>query len=230
VMFTEELPSAGDMGAARQSVRSVLQTLWAAMKRPGNGWVLVTVATYKTGESLIDTMFKPFMIDAGFEAYELGAIMGTWGLGMSILGSLFGGWLAMRQPLLRALQLTAAVRILPEIGQWALVSAGALDRDLAIAVILAENLVGGALTTVMFASMMSWVDKRIGATHFTLLASIEVWGKAPASWLSGVAADAWGYGPTFFIGVCMSVGFLIWVGPLGRLAPKSSDPPRSASG
>jgi PAT family beta-lactamase induction signal transducer AmpG len=224
VLLTEEAPEAESMDRSRASLRAVLRTLWQAVRRPGNGWVLVTVATYKTGESLIDTMFKPFMMDAGFAVHELGAIMGTYGLGMSILGSLIGGGLAMRLPLIRALQLTAVIRLLPQLGQWGLaLSAGAINRELAIGIILAENLAGGALTTVMFAAMMSWVDKRIGATHFTVLASIEVWGKAPASWLSGVMAEAWGYAPTFLVGVCMGAGFLIWVIPLSRWAPPMGD-------
>ncbi len=231
VMFAEEVPADEVGGSARESVRAVCATLWSTIKRPGNTWVLITVATYKTGESLIDAMFKPFMMDAGFATHELGAIMGTWGLGFSIAGSVVGGALAMRLPLLKALQWTAVVRLIPQLGQWGLaLHPEPLNRDLAIAVILAENLCGGALTTVMFASMMSWVDKRIGATHFTVLASVEVWGKAPASWLSGVIAEGFGYAPTFLAGVVLGAAFCIWIGPLSRWSPNTIFPQRHNSG
>ena len=40
-----------------------------------------------------------------------------------------------------------------------------------------EHLLGGALTTVLFALMMRHTDREIGATHYTLLAELynELW-------------------------------------------------------
>ncbi len=220
VVMVREAPPPEGGSPARESIWAVLQTLLAALRRPGSTWVLVTVATYKMGESMIDTMFKPFLMDAGLSASDLGLWLGTWGMGASLAGSAIGGALAFRWHRTRALQLTAALRVLPEIAQWGLALAPDLiSPDTVIAVGLAENLAGGALTTVMFACMMGWVDRRIGATHFTLLASVEVWGKSPSSWVSGLAADQWGYGTVFLIGVCFSTVFLIWVGPLARLGP-----------
>ena len=51
-----------------------------------------------------------------------------------------------------------------------------------------EELTGGGLTTAMFAFMMGRVDRRIGATHYTVLAGVEVLGKSPGGLLSGVPA------------------------------------------
>lgn len=76
----------------------------------------------------------------------------------------------------------------------------------------------------MFAFMMSRVDRRIGATHFTVLASVEVLGKAPAGLLSGVLADAVGYGPVFALSVALSVAFLGLLVPVGRLPPAPEVP------
>ncbi len=229
VVFVREVPGSQASQEGAQSIASVLRTLRLALMRPGSAWVLGTVATYKVGESMIDAMFKPFLLDAGFTASELGLWLGTWGMGASLLGSAAGGAMAFRWPRLRALQLTAALRLLPEIAQCGLAFAPELlSAEAVIGVGLAENLFGGALTTVMFACMMGWVDRRIGATHFTLLASVEVWGKAPASWLSGVGAEHWGYGGVFLIGVCLSTAFLVWVGPLAALRP--GERPRDALG
>ncbi len=59
----------------------------------------------------------------------------------------------------------------------------------------------------MFALMMARVDRRIGATHYTLLASVEVFGKSPATWLSGLLAERLGYAGLFLLGVGTVVGF-----------------------
>jgi len=71
------------------------------------------------------------------------------------------------------------------------------------------------LTTAMFAFMMSRVDKRIGATHFTLLAAVEVVGKSIPGLGAGALVDALGWGPAFLAGAALSVAYL---GVLWRLA------------
>ena len=53
--------------------------------------------------------------------------------------------------------------------------------------------------------MMSRVDKRIGATHFTILASVEVIGKSPGALASGMLADRFGYSWLFATGVILSL-------------------------
>jgi len=72
------------------------------------------------------------------------------------------------------------------------------------------------LTTALFAYMMSRVDKRIGATHYTILAAIEVLGKSPGSWASGWLAEHFGYMELFSLGVVLSVLVLFLYFPLRR--------------
>jgi len=60
------------------------------------------------------------------------------------------------------------------------------------------------------------VDRRIGATHYTVLASVEVWGKAPAGVLSGVFVDAFGFSPVFLASVVLSAAYVLVLKPLER--------------
>ena len=80
----------------------------------------------------------------------------------------------------------------------------------------AEHFFGGALTTTMFAYMMSRVDKRIGATHYTLLAAVEVIGKAPSGLFSGAIADKFGFPAVFVIAVVLSLLYPLVLIPLRR--------------
>jgi MFS family permease len=203
-----------------QSVRDLIHVLLVAMRRPATGWALAVVATYKMGESLIDVMYKPFLLDQGITASEVGLWLGTWGMGASVLGSVAGGMLASRYPLVRLLAVCAAVRLIPELGQLAL-AMGWLDVEMmtVVTVSLAEHCVGGALTTVMFAAMMGWVDRRIGATHFTVFACVEVWGKSAAALVSGAMAERLTYAGTFGVGIFIGVAFLVL---LTRLPPSGT--------
>ena len=208
------------------SVRSVVATVRAAMLQPGMMAVVAVIASYKMGESIIDAMFKPFLMDHGIAAADLGLWLGTWGMGASILGSVGGGVLAMRVRLIPLLMAAGAVRMAPQAAQ-VLMAVGILDVTpaTAIGVALAEHCAGGALTTVMFACMMGWVSRDAGATHFTVLACIEVWGKSLAAFGSGVLATQLGYQGAFALGLSLGALFLLLV----RALPPELEPLRRPS-
>jgi MFS family permease len=209
----------------RVTLGGVLVLLSRAVRSREALWLLLFVGTYKLGESMADTMFKPFLYDAGYGREQIGLWVGTWGMLFSILGSIGGGWLAGRVTLLRAVAVTAALRALPVAGEWWL---SLVEPTVArvLGVTIAEHFFGGALTTAMFAFMMSRVDRRIGATHYTLLASVEVWGKLPSAWISGVVTQATSYPFLFGVATVLSVAFLGLLSPLSRaMAERQHDPP-----
>ena len=206
-----------ERSSERTSWREVLVQLKEALLLPGTGWLLLFIGTYKLGETLSDVLYKLFLVDAGVRPEQIGLWVGTWGTATSLLGSLVGGLLATRMPLLGALTLTATLRLFPLIGRWWLATKGVTDAGV-ISVTMAEEFFGGALTTVMFAFMMSRVDRRISATHYTLMASIEVLGKAPGGPLGGllVGKAHWSYAQAFLLGVVLSAAFLFLLLPLRR--------------
>jgi hypothetical protein len=198
----------------------ILAGLRRAVTADGTGWLLLFVGTYKLGETMADTMFKPFLVDAGYGGQQIGLWVGTWGMLFSIVGSVGGGVLARRLPLLRAVGVAAALRALPVAGEWWL-SLVEPTPSRVLTVTCAEHLFGGALTTALFAYMMGRVDKRIGATHYTLLAAIEVWGKLPAAWVSGFVAASTSYPFLFGLATVLSVAFLALLPPLRAAAERS---------
>lgn len=204
--------------SAGPRLREVLAIAGRASSTPGMLWLLAVIATYKLGESMSDVLYKPFLVDSGLTPGTIGLWAGTWGVVASLLGSLAGGLLASRVSLLRALGVTAALRVLPLLGRWWLAADG-IDSGRFALVTLAEELCGGALTTVLFALMMSRVDRRIGATHYTLLASVEVAGKMPGGALGGVLVgeSGWTYAQAFALSVVLSLLFLPL---LPRLRPR----------
>jgi MFS transporter, PAT family, beta-lactamase induction signal transducer AmpG len=201
-----------------------------ALSQPGTGWLLLFIATYKLGESMSDVLYKPFLVDVGIRPEQIGLWVGTWGLLASLLGSLAGGVLAARLPLLWALGLTASLRIVPLLGRWWIADVGVtLERF--VGVTLSEEFFGGALTTVVFAFMMSKVDRRIGASHYTLLASVEVAGKMPGGPIGGllVGAAHWSYAQVFLLGVALSVAFLVLIPAQRRREPAGIPVVKSAT-
>jgi len=191
----------------RPRLREVFSRLKRVLLLPGAGWVLLFIATYKLGESMADAMFKPFLVDAGFSRGEIGLWVGIWGTVFSLVGSFLGGMAASRLGILRALAGAAVLRALAVGGElWLSLVEATPER--VIGVTCAEQLFGGAVTTALFAFMMSKVDRRIGATHYTLLATVEVSGKLVAYQISGFLAEAVGYSTLFGLSTVLAVAFL----------------------
>ncbi|MEW5743617.1 MAG: MFS transporter [Myxococcota bacterium] len=217
VLFFRESRGEAD-GVAPPTWREFLARARDVFRTPGVGWLLVAVGTYKVGESMADAMFGPFLVRAhGLEKETVALWLGSWGTVASLAGSAVGGVLASRVRLVRAVQVAAVLRVGPLLAQWLLI-AGLIAPTKAsiIAVTCAEHFFGGVLTTAMFALMMSQVNRRIGATHFTVLAAVELWGKAPAGAVSGVFVDAFGFSPVFLSAVVLSGLYALVLLPLER--------------
>jgi PAT family beta-lactamase induction signal transducer AmpG len=197
---------AAEAGAWR--MRDVLLQLRRAVGVPGTAWLLIFIGTYKLGESMVDVYFRPFLKDSGVRTQDIGLWVGTLGNAVSVLGSIAGGVLASRISPLLAVAWTAVLRVLPLAGEWGLAVAGPTAGTV-VAITCAENLFGGALTTAMFAFMMARVDRRVGASHFTLFATVELLGKMPGGPLAGLMRGAgWSYAAIFATGTLLSVLFL----------------------
>lgn len=223
VGIEEPSESAAGPTGDRPRIWDVVSTVKAEMVKPGAGLIVAVIGSYKMGESIIDVMFKPFLMDNGITAADLGLWLGTWGMGASIGGSLLGGVLAMRFRLMPLLLAAGFIRLVPQALQCCM-ALGVIEvgPTSVVLVALAEHFAGGALTTVMFACMMGWVNRAAGATHFTLLACVEVWGKSLAAFVSGVLASHLGYTGAFGLGFALGIVFLGLVVAI----PASSEPTR----
>lgn len=227
LLLWPEPPPTPEALVARGSFLQLARAIGRALLLPGSGWLILFIVTYKAGERLIDSMFIPYLIDHGLTGAQIGELVGVWGMWASIFGSLAGGLLVKPLGLWRAMALAAVLRTLSLGGPWALAAdqippwwilGGTFDRAV-LSVTCAEHIFAGMLTTTTFAFMMSRVDRSIGATHYTLLASLEVLGKTPSAVFSGKLAESLGYAGTFAVGIGLSLLFLPLLLPLRERQP-----------
>ncbi|RLC26882.1 MAG: AmpG family muropeptide MFS transporter [Deltaproteobacteria bacterium] len=134
-------------------------------------WILAFILFYKIGDSMASAMTTPFYLDIGFSKTEIGAVVKLFGFWATIIGSLIGGVLMLRQGIYRSLWIfgflqaisTAGFAILARIGH----SISALS-----AVIAFENLSSGMGTAAYVAFMASITNKKFTATQYALLSSL----------------------------------------------------------
>lgn len=221
-LFAIRFPE-GDASDAGKVEKVVIPEILRSMVKliTGKGMVMaiLLIASYKMGEQLVDSMYKIFLRDSGISIAAIGIMSGTWGLLFSIGGSSIGGFLARDANRLDVLLGVGIVRFFPLAAIAVLPFLSTIPSLWVLYPIsLAENFAGGMLTTVTFAFMMDLCDRRVGATHFTTLAAIEVAGKFGISLFAGMLVDYIGYGPIFALGAGISAA---WVG-LVQIARHSS--------
>ncbi len=194
--------------ASPPTMGEIGRSLVRLASRPGFSIALLLIATYKMGEAGVDAMYRLFLLDGGMDLPAIGVLCGTWGLAFSLAGSVVGGWVGQERERLKSLFWAGIFRAGPLVLIAMLPFLKApLSLGLIYPVTLAEHFFGGMITPIMFAFMMDLCDRKVGATHYTILAAVEVVGKMSVSAVSGLLADGIGYGGFFSLGAGIS---LLW--------------------
>ena len=177
--------------------------------RPGIWPVFAFILLYKLGDSAIGFMIKPFWVDRGFSAAQIGMVSVIAGIGLSILGGLIGGYITDRIGIYKALWVLGVVQVLPNLG-YALCAqilprhnAGGhlpLNHEILLYSVSAlESFAGGLGTAAFLAFLMAIVRKERAATEYALLSSLFAVSLRLAGFASGFGAQDFGYRNYFFL-------------------------------
>ncbi len=184
-------------------------TLMAMVKRPHFIPVIIFILTFKLADSSMGFMIKPFWVDAGFSATEIGLVSVNIGLVLSILGGIIGGWITDRTSIFKALWVLGLFQAISNLG-YAL-SAAIIPTGLEHPVLTfqykamiysasaIESFTGGLGTAAFLAFLMAIVNKRHSATEYALLSSVFALSRSVAGWAGGFGAETLGYAPYFFL-------------------------------
>ncbi len=179
------------------------------LKRPGIMPVLAFILIFKLADASMGFMVKPFWVDSGFTATEIGLVSVNIGLGLSIAGGVAGGWYTDRKGIYRALWVLGLLQAVSNLG-YALAAAlippaaaGATllfeHRAILYSASAIESFTGGLGTAAFLAFLMAIVDKQRAATEYALLSSVFALSRSFAGWASGFGAEAMGYSGYFLL-------------------------------
>jgi PAT family beta-lactamase induction signal transducer AmpG len=197
--------------------------LMELLGRPYIWPVLLFILIFKLGDASMGFMVKPFWVDAGFTATEIGLVSVNIGLGLSIAGGIAGGWYTDRAGIFKALWVLGLWQALSNVGYAFAASLipygpGAAPelwhRAVLYSASAAESFTGGLGTAAFLAFLMAIVDKRHSATEYALLSSVFALSRSVAGWASGFGAEAMGYAPYFLLTFFLSFpayALLPWV-------------------
>jgi len=199
-------------------------TLMQMLRRPYFVPVILFILTFKLADSAMGFMIKPFWVDAGFSASEIGLVSVNIGLLLSIGGGVIGGWITDKTSIFQALWLLGLFQAVSNLGYAfaaAVLPVGAESvllpfqyKALIYSASAIESFTGGLGTAAFLAFLMAIVNKRHAATEYALLSSVFALSRSLAGWLGGFGAESMGYAPYFLLTFFLAFpayGLLPWV-------------------
>lgn len=179
------------------------------LQRPYIVPIILFILIFKLGDSAMGFMIKPFWVDSGFTATQIGLVSVNIGLALSIAGGIAGGWFTDRMGIFRGLWILGLLQAGSNLGYaWVAAVIPAAEPGVAVALnyqsmmYLAsalESFCGGLGTAAFLAFLMSIVNKRHSATEYALLSSIFALSRSISGWAGGYGATAFGYADYFML-------------------------------
>jgi PAT family beta-lactamase induction signal transducer AmpG len=102
----------------------VFGALMELLRRPSIVPVLVFILLFKLPDAAMGFMVKPFWVDVGFSAAQIGLVSVNIGLGLSIAGGIVGGWITDRIGIFKSLWMLGIAQAASNLGYW--IAAGIL--------------------------------------------------------------------------------------------------------
>jgi MFS transporter, PAT family, beta-lactamase induction signal transducer AmpG len=202
--FTWRLP---DDRGERKERANLLKDLAHWLRRPNSGWLLAVVFLYRIGEFAVITMIKPYWVDRGYSAAEIGTITSVIGVIVSIVGVMLGGFVVAKLGIYRGLIILGIAQVISNLG-YALVATTNAGRWAIYAAAISENLGYGAGVAAFLAFLMAICDRERAATEYALLTAVFGLTGRLVGMASGYVAEAFGYAGYFWITVALGIPVL----------------------
>ena len=149
---------------------SVVAPFVEFFSRPGALAILLFVVFYKYADGIWAAMANPFYLELGFTLTEIGVVSKTYGVVMTIIGSILGGVMVLRIGILKSVLFGVISMALTNLLYAALALAGP-SVPVLMAVISIENLANGIGGTAFIAYLSSLCNLAYTATQYALLSS-----------------------------------------------------------
>ena len=196
------------------SIEASERVSWTALgrffRRPGIlAWVVVLL-TWRAGETMVQWMVNPMLVDQGYSLEEIGLLVGIVGSLASFLGALIGGYWISRRGRRPTLLMFGAFQVIT-LALFVLPARGLGGPALLYFVVSASAAVGGMATAALYTIMMDRSEKTTAATDFSLQQSLAAIGPVLTASGSGYSALVFGYSGHFLVAAAVQICAVAWV-------------------
>ena len=184
--------------------------------------LLAFVVLYKLADNLAGALVRPFLVQVGFNDFDVGIATATIGLVATLLGTFLGGMLTTAMGLGHALWAFGALQILSNFG-YVLVAEIGVNRPLMYGAMGFESLTTGMGTGAFSVLLLRMTQKQFSATQYALFSSLFALPRILAGPVTGVMVDAAGWSQFFWFTIAIGIPGMIMLhrfAPLGTREPE----------
>lgn len=192
------------------SIMDIKQAAKNIINRESVALILLYVFFYKFGDTTLNVMTAPFLMDIGFSKSEIANVAKSFGIGTMIFGSFIGSFILSKRPLSVAL-ITCAILHVFSCVMFGIQAYVGYSMSLLIFTIAIENLTCGLGTASLIAYFSSLSKAPFTATHYALLSSCASLFRIIISNLLGLLADHFSWEEFYMLAglLCLPSFFLV---------------------
>ncbi len=168
-----------------QKIRKSINSLF---RRENWQAIILYIVFYKVGDTILNVMTAPFLLETGFSKLEIAHVAKSFGIGAVILGGCIGSLTLTRKPLIETLVLCSALQIFSCL-MFALQAHIGYNLWMLFITIGIENLTCGIGTAAFIAYLSRLSQAPHTASHYALLSSIGSLARVTLSFFAGWSAD-----------------------------------------
>ncbi len=177
--------------------------------------ILAFVVLFKLSDNLTQALTRPFLVQVGFNDFDVGIATATIGQAAAIAGTMAGGMLTDRIGLGRALWLFGLLQLVSNLGYAAVAQVG-VNRPVMYAAQAFELGASGLGSGAFGVLLLRLTQKRFSATQYALLSSLFTLPRVLAGPVAGVLADLMGWRDFFVLTVAFGIPGMVL---LSRFVP-----------
>jgi PAT family beta-lactamase induction signal transducer AmpG len=170
--------------------------------------ILAFVVLFKLSDNLTQALVRPFLVEVGFGAFDVGIATATIGTAAMLGGAVAGGIMTQRLGLGRALWISGLLQIFSNLG-YAVVAEVGVNRPIMYAAQAFELGTSGLGTGAFGVLLLRLTQKRFSATQYALLSSLFSVPRVLAGPPAGLLADAMGWRDFYILTVFLGIPGLI---------------------
>ena len=183
--------------------------------------LLAFVVLYKLADNLAGALVRPFLVQVGFNDFDVGVATATIGLVATLLGTFLGGVLTTTMGLGHALWAFGVLQILSNFG-YVLIADIGVHRPLMYGAMGFESFTTGMGTGAFSVLLLRMTMKQFSATQYALFSSLFALPRILAGPFTGITVDAIGWYDFFLLTIAVGVPGMIMLhrfSPLGVREP-----------
>ena len=178
--------------------------LWRWLQKPGAVWLMAVILLYRMGDNTLMAMIRPYWVERGFSATEVGNVTTTLGMICTIAGAIAGGAFVTKFGVYRGLVVLGLIQMLSNLAYWYVAATNA-DRPFLYGAAIIETFCGGLGTAAFLSFLMFICDKANAATEYAMLSALFGVGRTGAVAISGYIAQDLGFAKFYLLTAALAL-------------------------